>query len=61
MNELNAVPSNVTNSESASSSDINLTSIEQGGTHEIDALSEETLTSINSPSGDYIEDSKLCM
>lgn len=47
-----------------SDGDMDLTSsatIEQDGTHEIDAVSEETLTSTNSPSGDYIEDDKLCM
>ena len=64
MKELNADPSNVTTSKSVSDGDMDLTSsatIEQDGTHEIDAVSEETLTSTNSPSGDYIEDDKLCM
>ena len=61
LKELNGDPSNITNSELASSSAMDMASsftVEQDGTHEIDPVSEETLISTN---GYYIEDTDLCM
>lgn len=61
LKELSGDPSNVTNSELAFSSAMDMASsftIEQDESHEIDP---EILISTNSPNGGYIEDADLCM
>ena len=65
LKEFNADPSNITNSELTSSSAMDLASrsvIDQDRTHEFNTLSADTCISMDSPSGDYMEeDIKLSM
>ena len=59
MKDLNADPSNITNSELTSSSAMDLASssvIEKDRTHEFNTLSADTCISMDSPSGDYMEE-----